>query len=504
MSSRKRSVLVAGATAILLMVPLGASPPAGAVEEEGTHSPNVTHVINHQHRERFLEGELGGGGSDIEFATLRVRTAAARRLGIGAGKKPFALAGSYDNGLQLVDISNPTDPVTVGVYDCIVRQGDVQVFKRGDNTYAAYTHDDPYDAGLDSTCYREATELSLFTEGTTDPAGTFIVDISNPAKPRTVSFISVPRGSHNQTVAPGGKYLYNSNSDLGRVAPSAIEIFDITHFSNPQSVGTLPLTTGLDSHDITFNEAGDRAYVAAITHSLVLDTTDLAKPKIIGRIIDPAINIHHQSDPVTLTDPILGERTFLVVTDELAGAAGNAVCPGGGLHVYDISGSLEQNPVKVGAWFSPGVRETGTSNLTCTSHVLRMYPEHGLMTIAWYNAGVRVVDISGLVGLSVGVDETQGNLTPGMKELGYYYFPDSDTWSVKTNVIEPDGSFYMYGNDLARGLDVYRFEAGETAARETGTWMSPAQALSLAQARGVTSTSGATGPYCLWRGLQVG
>ncbi len=494
MRARLRSVLVAGGTAAFLLSPVGASAPAGAVEEEGTHSPNVTHVINHPHRGGFVGGELGGGGSDIEFARLRV----------DGEVHPFALAGSYDNGLQLVDISNPTSPVTVGVYDCVIRQGDVQVFTRKGRTYAAYTHDDPYDAGIDSMCYREAQALKMFKPGITDPAGTFIVDITNPAAPRTRTFVSVPRGSHNQTVAPGGRYLYNSNSDLGSTQAAAIEIFDIQGLSHPKKVGTLPLQTGLDSHDITFSEDGDRAYVAAITHTLILDTTNLAKPKIIGRIIDPAINISHQADPVTLTDPILGERTFLVVTDELAGAAGNAVCPGGGLHVYDITGSLEQNPVKVGAWFSPGVRQTGTGNLTCTSHVMRMYPEHGLMTIAWYNAGVRVVDISGLAGLSAGVDETQGNLTPGMKELGYYYFPDSDTWSVKTNAIEADGSFYMYGNDLVRGLDVYRYEAGETAASEAGTWMSPAQALSLAQARGVTSTSGATGPYCLWRGLQVG
>jgi hypothetical protein len=102
--------------------------------------------------------------------------------------------------------------------------------------------------------------------------------------------------------------------------------------------------------------------------------------------VDPSINIAHQSDPVTVDDPILGERTFLVITDELAGAAGNAACPGGGLHVYDITGSLETNPVKVGVWNMPEVRPA-VDNLSCTAHVLRLYPEQGLMTIAWYDAG---------------------------------------------------------------------------------------------------------------------
>ena len=45
----------------------------------------------------------------------------------------------------------------------------------------------------------------------------------------------------------------------------------------------------------------------------------------------------------------------------------------------------------------------------------------------------------------------------GMREVGHYVLPDSDTWSFKTNKINEDGSFFGYGNDLVRGFDVYRF-----------------------------------------------
>jgi hypothetical protein len=460
--------------------------PAPAAAEEGTHSPNMSHVLNLPHRVRSVSGKAGGGGTDIEFVTVNQRR--------------YALAGSYDNGLQIIDITRPTAPRTVAVYDCVVRQGDVQVFRRDGRTYATYTHDDPYDAGTSSDCYREARALGLFGDGV-DPAGTFVVDITNPYRPRTVSFISELRGSHNQTVAPGGRYLYNSNSDLTRL-PGTIEVFDISNFRNPRKVHTLTLETGLNSHDITFNRKGTRAYSAAITHTLVLDTTKLARPRIIGRIVDPAVNIHHQSDTVTLRDETTGQRrTFLVVTDELVGAAGNAVCPGGGLHVYDITGPLEQAPVKVGFWNMPEFRFTGTGNLTCTSHVLRMYPKHALMTIAWYNAGVRVVDISGLVGVSVGVDEGAGNVGPGMREVGYYYFPNSDTWSAKTDRIQANGSFYLYGNDLNRGLDVYRFDARAPRSPSGGTWTSARDAAGLTAAADPSSPS--YGPSCLWRGFEV-
>ena len=44
--------------------------------------------------------------------------------------------------------------------------------------------------------------------------GTYIVDITDPSKPETVSFVGVPKGSHNQTVHPSGDYLYISTSSL--------------------------------------------------------------------------------------------------------------------------------------------------------------------------------------------------------------------------------------------------------------------------------------------------
>jgi hypothetical protein len=101
------------------------------------------------------------------------------------------------------------------------------------------------------------------------------------------------------------------------------------------------------------------------------------------------------------------------------------------------------------------------------------------------------------------VDEGAGNVGQGMKEIGYYYFPNSDTWSVKTNRIEEDGSFYFYGNDLNRGLDVYRFEAGAEPAADRGTWFSADQYVAYAQANGILGSTAGQGPYCLYRGVEA-
>jgi hypothetical protein len=497
-----------------------------AAEADAAGSPNMSHIANLPHKKRNTSGAFikapKQDGTDIEFATLSVPVKDATGAPVldefgqpVMENRDFAFAGSYNNGLQIVDITDPTKPVTTGIYDCAISQGDVQVFTRlvdgVTRTYVTYTADNGYSVGLTSMCVREAKALNLPGVGKwVTGHGTYIADVTNPAAPVTVSFYENPQGSHNQTVAPGGMYLYNSNSDIGavdgRMDPAdqtgRIEVIDISDFKAPKEVARLPLVTGADSHDITFSADGKRAYTAALTHTLVINTENLAAPTIVGRIIDPSVNIHHQADPVTMKDKTTGlEREFLIVSDELAGAAGNAVCPGGGLHVYDITDQLELAPVKVGFWAAPDVH-AATDNLTCTSHVLRLHPKEGIMTIAWYEAGVHVVDINGLVGVSVGAQPSGGNVTPGMKEIGYYSFADSDTWSAKTNRIAPDGSFYLFGNDMVRGLDVYKFTKSAPAATDGGTWLNPKQALATAKLRGVGTTQG---PICLLpnRGISM-
>jgi hypothetical protein len=263
------------------------------------------------------------------------------------------------------------------------------------------------------------------------------------------------------TIHPSGDYLYNSNSDLitGGTDPN-IAIFDISNPRKPELVQNFPLpftptSLGSESHDVTFSKHGERAYSAALSQTTVLDTSNPRDPKIVSNIVDPSINVVHQADPITLRKPNGRTRQVLVITDERAGAAGSAECPGGGLHVYDITGKKEKNPEKMGTWFIPAAQpQPGT---TCTSHVLRMYPRQKMMTIAWYSQGVRVLDISGLATFKGSPTEVGYGKGVGMKEIGHYVMPDADTWSFKTNKIKRNGSFFGYGNDLVRGFDVYRF-----------------------------------------------
>ncbi|HEX6246932.1 MAG TPA: hypothetical protein VFZ64_03600 [Nocardioidaceae bacterium] len=445
-----------------------------AVAESGT-GQEMSLVANLQ----YDDSGQAQSGSDVEF--LKV------------GRREYALAGTLRKGMQIIDVTDPGSPVLAAVYDCAVSQGDIQVWKHGHRVLAAYTADGTFgEAGAASRCGRDL-ELGP------DASGTVIVDLTTPTKPQTVSYLSVPRGSHNMTVHPSGKYLYNSNSDLVTSTSPTITIYDVSQPEQPRKVQDFPIpfvptSLGSESHDITFNTDGTRAYSAALSQTLVLDTTDPENPVQVGQIVDPAVNVAHQADPVTLTRDDGSEREVLVVTDERAGAAASAECPGGGLHLYDITGDLETAPAKIGTWFIPAA--TVQDGATCTSHVLRVYPEQQMLTIAWYAQGVRVLDISGLADLegspvTVGIGDGAG-----MREVGHYVLDDSDTWSFKTNRIAADGSFYGYGNDLVRGFDVYHFTGA-------GLEVPPLEPVDLAsrrpepKAKGVAAGAVVVGPAML-------
>jgi len=440
------------------------------------HSPNVTHVTRLQWREGGIQN-----GTDLEFATI--------------GGRDYAFAGTYHRGMQVIDITNPRRPAIAGVFDCGLAQGDVQVWKQGSRWLAAYTADNGYGSG--GTCYRKLD----VPRGSN---GTFIADVSNPTAPKPIGFIPIILGSHNSTIHPGGRFLYNSDSELpGR---GQVEVWDLANPANPKKVQILHLIppsfatndAPSSSHDLTFNATGTRAYVAALTYTVVVDTTLPASPAVIGYIADPAITLHHQSDPIEVATPA-GPLTFLVITDELGGGSTNK-CPGGGLHIYNVTGPLERAPVKVGAFFAPFAGESPAK--ACTSHVLRVHPDEKIMTIGWYGLGSRVLDISGLIGPSAGIDEKSGSVQAGIREVGFFRFADSDTWTAKTNRIAKDGSFYLFANDHARGFDVFRYvrpSAGQAAQMDPGRWLTPDEALAEARSRTGSNSRSDPGarPWCV-------
>ena len=453
MTALRRMTLIAFAALLTL--------PSAGLAAENRHSDNMSFVKNLRYAMPEKYGQSVPYGTDVEFATIK-------------GKR-YAFAGSEMNGLQVVDITYPERANFVTTYDCAISQGDTQVFKRRSSTYVTYTNDyEANEVAASSRCYKDSDKRfdSIDEEGNAR-LGTMILDVTNPRSPKVVSFVSFPRGSHNMTVHPSGKYLYNSNSDLVIDATlPAIEIVDISNLAKPVQTAAVSLTPlpglGADSHDITFNEEGTRAYSAAVSHGVILDTTNPANPTVISEFDDEAINVWHQADPVTIAG-----RDFLLVEDEVAGAAGPAVCPTGGVHVFDISD--EKMPVKVGYWNIDDIAARDALD-TCTAHVFDIHEDEQIMTIAYYMGGVRVLDLSGLADLPISVGQGETEIPGAIRQIGHYVFTDSNSWSAKTPYIEPDGDFYLYSDDINRGLDIFRFKASAAPSTNAGTFMSAAAA----------------------------
>ena len=360
------------------------------------------------------------GGTDMEFVTIKGRDYAIA---------PSERAHGGTGFLRMIDITNPAKPKLTGILSCNVTQNDVQV--HGTTVFMGV------DGGVrDDECFSQS--------GAKPGLGVVAVDISNPAKPRAVGFVKIPKGAHNTTIHPSGKYLYVSDSELTPYKDDApgsqlgrINVVDVRNLKKMKEIYTLPLPTGLSSHDITFTANGKTAYSAAITQTLVIDAENPAKPTIAHTIIDPAINISHGADPTP-------DGKYLLVTDEQAGAAANGVCNAGGVHVYDIATSPV--PVKVGFYpFNPANSLTATTNsgvLTCTAHVLDYSADGKTFSNAGYAAGVRIVDATALIGMP--------------KELGAFTALDADTWSAK----QYKSKKYLFANDLVRGFDVFEWVPG--------------------------------------------
>ncbi|HVE63804.1 MAG TPA: hypothetical protein VNB94_08395 [Mycobacteriales bacterium] len=394
------------------------------------------------------------GGTDIEFATVKGRDYAIA---------PSEGAHGGTGALHIIDISKPEKPVEVGTLPCNVTQNDVQV--RGTMVLMGV------DGGVKSdACFEQI--------GVKPALGMLVISIANPRKPKTLGFIPIKYGVHNQTWHPGGRYVYISDSELtpkqGEPAgqmTGRINVVDLINPKAPREVFVLGLPTGISAHDVTFNAKGDRAYVAGLTESLILDTEDPARPTIQTTIVDPAVNISHGADPTP-------DEKYLLVTDEQAGAAANGVCNAGGVHIYDITLPI---PVKVGFYpFNPTNSATATTNsrvLTCTAHVLDYSPDGSTFSNAGYAAGVRIVSTKSLVGSPT--------------ELAYFTANDANTWSAKTY----KNPKYLFANDLNRGLDVFRYDA-TAGAVDTRT---PAQKRALTF-RNASAPGVAEGEYCFTAG----
>jgi hypothetical protein len=255
-------------------------------------------------------------------------------------------------------------------------------------------------------------ERSAFEpQATSWQGGLKVFDISRPSEPREIAFLKMPgKGVHRMTYWEP-PYAYMSGSDDGFI-DQFLMIIDLSEPARPVEVGRwwfpgqntaggeTPTWTPTQSHGGAPGARryalhhplirGDRAYCGWWDAGLViLDIADKSKPKLVS-------HLDFGSDVSTATHtalPVPG-RDVLVVTDEQLAKD----CKGmqTRVRVVDIADELQPRviaefPVPAGDFCSRGGR-FGPHNL----HEMRpgTLVDPNTVYVTWFNAGLRVVDIS--------------------------------------------------------------------------------------------------------------
>ena len=264
---------------------------------------------------------------------------------------------------------------------------------------------------------------------------------------------------HNIAVVPGTEYVFNAPSSGG---PNGNELLDLRNPAKPVVIGKFGThgCHGITFHG-TFGQPKFRAYCAGVDATQIwnLDHFDPAKPDFGITVLS---TIDKNSNPVIGTKGLhhyAGSNaagTVLIIGDEFSGGGQPGACfahdpvtglssPLGALWFYDISS--EAAPVLKG-WISPPTMRPQdepvpqaptepdeTPGAGCTAHFGTLVPGEEKFVIAWYNAGVLLIDFKD---------------PANPKILDQYRAAGIDTWNARV------WNGYVFTGDLGRGMDVLK------------------------------------------------
>jgi hypothetical protein len=228
------------------------------------------------------------------------------------------------------------------------------------------------------------------------------------------------------------------------------------------------LASFICGHDLTVDpNRPDRLYSACSGSDFlqIVDISDPAKPVLVSQVDDTDVVTAHQVDPAP-------DSSFLVMTDERGGGLTNEFAPGGGAHVWDISGryvegASEDSPKKMGIWFAPfnGVAADGDTAGpwgNVTMHNFTFQAERFLLSTGWYSMGSWVADFQHRTDEPANghlYDEWDGNQfgngpTTWGNTQGNILLEGDEVWSTKwTRFDDPLFDRYLFTNGLTRGMD---------------------------------------------------
>lgn len=343
-------------------------------------------------------------------------------------------AGGYtDSGLRILDVSDPAAPVEVGFYRILIPANsveevvDVQVvggyayvianyYRAGGDKGELYILDlsnptAPVQVGV-LTGLKRTTALAVagnyvyigdFSPDLTLSSAVRVVDVSNPAAPRQVGSHEVEGITRDIVVA--GDFLYFANSRYG--SRDGLHVLNVSDPDNPRHVGIYD-TPGTA---MGIRVAGDYAFIADSAEGLrvvnvaeltpiefignydpggftlgllvvgelgyvadgynglrILDLSDPARPRPLGRYPGEGVrDVAVQGDYAYLSDnlglyilnisnprtpTLVGHLASTDAADSIAVAGDYAYLGSNDLAIVDISNP--ENPRRVGTYFTPG------------------------------------------------------------------------------------------------------------------------------------------------------
>ncbi|MEA3202364.1 MAG: hypothetical protein QOI63_30 [Thermoplasmata archaeon] len=300
-------------------------------------------------------------------------------------------------------------------------------------------------------------------------------DVSDPRHPEFRAKLDVKANNHNVAVVPGTELVFNAPSSGGggpggtSSGVAKNDLIDAHDPANPVSLGRFG---EWGCHGITFHgrlgEPKFRAYCAGVGATQVwdLDHLDVKAPNFgikvlatIAKADNPAIGaggLHHLAAGNA-------DGTVLIIGDEFSGGGQPGAClaydpttgastPLGALWFYDLANEaapvlkghlspptmLPESPPGAGPVPAPTLPVDpfdDTPGAGCTAHFGTLVPGEQKFVIAWYNAGVLLVDFT---------DPAAPVL------LDQYRNPGINTWNARVSI------GYVFTGDIGRGMDVLK------------------------------------------------
>jgi hypothetical protein len=277
--------------------------------------------------------------------------------------------------------------------------------------------------------------------------GLMIVDVTDKTRPQPIAGIGVT-SAHTVTMHPTKPFAYTLPGGLANGNGDTF-VIDLTDPAAPKQAGVFR-SSALGCHDLQFSADGNHAFCAGAGEVQVWDTSDVAKPRTVGRIVNPAIEFPHNAVPSP-------DGKKLVINDEAFGFhechSGTSVY--GSLWIYDISDPV--NPVLSGRIAPPKTPSAANKHLVgnlngwvdswCAAHNYNFVPGTDLLISSWFAGGTLVHDIS-------------DPLRP--KQLAHYQPADGVAYTAHYY------GGYVVTNDMHRGfevLDIPELRAAEAAAK---------------------------------------